>query len=102
MKVYKGRGCDQCNKTGYYGRTAIYEILEMNESIRGMLTGKARTEHIKQAAIKNGMVTLRQNGWQYVAAGITTPAEVMFVTAKDDFVSIPAARIGVPAGAVAS
>ncbi len=85
VKIYKGQGCDQCNRTGYFGRTAIYEILEMNEHIRAMLNGKPRTEHIKQSAVKNGMVTLRQNGWQYVVAGLTTPEEVMYITAKDDW-----------------
>ncbi len=99
LKVYKGRGCDQCNKTGFLGRTAIYEILEMNEQIRGMLTGKPRTEHIKQAAVKNGMVTLRQNGWQYVVGGMTTLAEVLYVTAKDD---LNAASDGITPMAVAT
>ncbi len=84
VKVYKGEGCDACNRTGFYGRTAIYEILEINESIRAMLTGKPRVEAIKNAALRNGMTTLRQNGWERVAAGLTTPSEVMYVTAKDD------------------
>ena len=79
VKVYQGRGCEVCNKTGYYGRTAIYEILEMSESIRAMLTSKPSTEHVKHAAMKNGMATLRQNGWQCVAAGLTTVSEVLYV-----------------------
>jgi len=83
VKVYQGRGCEACNKTGYYGRSAIYEILEMNESIRAMLTDKPSTEHVKQLAMKNGMATLRQNAWQCVAAGLTTVAEALYVTSKD-------------------
>ena len=85
VKVYRGRGCELCNKTGYYGRTAIYEILHMDEAIRAMLTSKPSTEHVKQAAMKHGMATLRQNGWQCVAAGITTVSEVLYVTAKDNW-----------------
>jgi len=85
IKVYHGRGCETCNKTGYYGRTAIYEILRMDESIRTMLIGKPNTERIKHMAMKNGMATLRQNGWQCAAAGLTTVAEVLYVTAKDDW-----------------
>ncbi|MDE2214102.1 MAG: type II/IV secretion system protein [Candidatus Omnitrophica bacterium] len=85
VRVYRGRGCDVCNKTGYYGRTAIYEILHMNEAIRGMLTAKPSSERVKHAAMRNGMATLRQNGWQCVAAGITTVEEVLFVSSKDDW-----------------
>jgi type II secretory ATPase GspE/PulE/Tfp pilus assembly ATPase PilB-like protein len=87
VKVFIGRGCDECNKTGYYGRTAIYEILQMDETIRGMLTSKPSSERVKHAAMKNGMATLRQNGWQCVASGITTVSEVLFVSSKDDWSS---------------
>jgi len=84
VKVYQGRGCDACNKTGYFGRTAIYEILQIDESIRAMLHGKPSTENVKQTAMKNGMATLRQNGWQCVAAGVTTVSEVLYVTTRDN------------------
>jgi type II secretory ATPase GspE/PulE/Tfp pilus assembly ATPase PilB-like protein len=89
VKVYTGRGCDMCNKTGYYGRTAIYEILHMTEIIRTMLSRKPSTEKVKHAAMKNGMATLRQNGWQCVAGGVTTVEEVLYVTSKDDWSSLP-------------
>jgi len=59
----------------------------MDESIRSMLTSKPSTEHVKQTAMKNGMATLRQNGWQCVAAGITTISEVLYVSSKDDWSS---------------
>jgi type IV pilus assembly protein PilB len=85
VKVWHGRGCDMCNKTGYFGRTAIYEILQMDESIRGMLTAKPGSESVKSKAMKNGMATLRQNGWQCVAQGTTTVSEILYVTAKDHF-----------------
>jgi len=83
VRVYKGRGCEYCNKTGYFGRTAIYEILQMTENIRAMLTSKPSTELVKQVSMKNGMATLRQNGWQCVADGTTTVSEVLYVTSKD-------------------
>ena len=76
-----------CNKTGYYGRTAIYEILHMDESIRSILTTKPSNEYVKHAAMKSGMATLRQNGWQCVAAGITTVSEVLYVSSKDEWSS---------------
>ena len=89
VRVYQGSGCEHCNKTGYYGRTAIYEILQIDESIRAMLTTKPGTEHVKHTAMKNGMATLRQNGWQCVAAGITTVSEILYITSKDDWSTLP-------------
>jgi general secretion pathway protein E len=83
IKIYKGAGCDECNGTGYYGRTAIYEIMEFNEAIRAAIIEKPRAEHIRRIAVHNGMITLRQDGWKNVLAGITTPAEVMNVTVKE-------------------
>ncbi len=84
FKIYKGAGCDACNKTGYLGRTAIYEILELSDSIRNALTRQPSTEAIKQMSMSKGMTTLRQNGWQCVLSGQTTPSEVLYVTVKDD------------------
>ncbi len=83
FKIYKGAGCDQCNGTGYHGRTAIYEILELNEAIRTAVIEKPRAEHIKRIAVAGGMLTLRQDGWKNVLDGVTTPAEVLNVTVKE-------------------
>jgi len=84
IKIYRGRGCDACNRTGFYGRTAIYEILTMNEDIRSAILERSRAHQIKALAMKNNMRTLRQAGWQKVLAGITTPSEVLNVTEKDE------------------
>lgn len=84
VKIYKSRGCDHCNGTGYYGRTAIYEILMVDEAIRSAVLDKARVEDIARIAVKGGMRTLRQDGWMNVIQGITSPAEVMNVTLKED------------------
>ncbi len=84
FKVYKGKGCDHCYGTGYFGRTAIYEILSMNETMRAMLVAKPQVEAIKRTAISMGMKTLRQNGWECVVKGLTTPSEVMYVTSKNN------------------
>ena len=84
IKIYKGKGCDHCNHTGYYGRTAVYEILEVNEMVRSAILEKPRAEEIKRIAIRSGMRTLRQDGWMNVINGITTPAEVLNVTMKEE------------------
>jgi type II secretory ATPase GspE/PulE/Tfp pilus assembly ATPase PilB-like protein len=83
ITIYHGKGCDHCNQTGYYGRTAIYEILLMNEEIRAAVLKKEQATTIKQIARMHGMVTLRQDGWRKVLNGMTTPDEVLYMTQKD-------------------
>ncbi len=78
-KFFKGTGCDYCMGTGYLGRTAIYEILEIDKEIRHLiLTGKDSDE-IKEFAVKRGMKTLKSDGAEKVKMGITTPEEVLRV-----------------------
>jgi len=78
--LYRGRGCKACSNTGYIGRTGIYEILVINDEIEKMIVNKASAGEIKEKALKTGMRTLRDDGWDKVAAGVTTPEEVMRVT----------------------
>jgi len=84
VKVYAGSGCDYCQKTGYWGRTAIYEILVMNDEIKSAILEKPRADYIKKIAVKNGMITLRQDGWKKVIEGVTTPLEVVHATEKEE------------------
>jgi type II secretion system protein E len=84
VKVFRSKGCNSCNFTGFFGRTAIYEILLVDESIRELILKKTPSEQIKRAAIIRGMRTLRQDGWQKVLNGITTPEEVMKVTSAEE------------------
>lgn len=79
-RVFEGKGCERCRKTGYFGRTAIYEILPVTEQIREMVTARASSQQIKQKAIEAGMKTLRQDGIAKVLSGTTTITEVMRVT----------------------
>lgn len=88
IRIYRGRGCDYCNQTGYYGRMAIAEVLVLNDSIRAAILEKPRSEYIKTIAMKQGLITLRQNGWKAVMDGLTTPDEIMNVTVKDEFVKV--------------
>jgi len=84
IMVYKGKGCDHCNNTGYFGRIAIYENLMLNDRIRAAILEKPRSDYIKRIAIEEGMLTLRQNGWKAVLEGVTSYDEVLNVTTKDD------------------
>ena len=87
IKIYKGRGCEKCNSTGFYGRTAIYEILLVDEAIKNLILKKATSEQIKKTAVSRGMYSLRKNGWKKVLAGITTPDEVMKITQAERYES---------------
>ncbi|HBT46826.1 MAG TPA: type II secretion system protein GspE [Peptococcaceae bacterium] len=80
LTFYRGRGCPQCNYTGYRGRTAIQEVLVMTEDIRALVAEKAPSHEIKKAAVAAGMVTLREDGLEKASQGLTTIEEVMRVT----------------------
>ena len=78
--IYRAAGCEECSGTGYRGRSGIYELLLMNESIRELILKHASADVIKAAAVANGMRTLRDDGWLKVREGTTTVAEVVRVT----------------------
>src|SRR5262249_17724460 len=82
-KLHRGRGCDACFNTGYAGRTAIYEILKINDAIRQLVVDRASASVIKQAGLKSGLVTLRGDGISKVKTGQTTVDEVLRVTQLD-------------------
>jgi general secretion pathway protein E len=76
-------GCSRCSKSGYIGRMGIYELLLMNNDIRQLALKNTDSNTIKQAAVDQGMRTLRDDGAAKVLAGVTTIEEVMMVTAED-------------------
>jgi type II secretory ATPase GspE/PulE/Tfp pilus assembly ATPase PilB-like protein len=84
IKIFKGKGCVNCNHTGFWGRTAIYEILVLDDLMKDMILKKASSGQMKSVAISRGMRTLRQDGWQKVIAGVTTPEEVLNVTSSEE------------------
>ncbi len=73
---YYGKGCEQCNKTGYRGRTGIYEIMTFNDEIRDLVMNNASTSVLREAARREGMKTLRENGLSEIFDGVTTIDEV--------------------------
>jgi type IV pilus assembly protein PilB len=83
LTVYKGKGCPNCNNTGYKGRVAIYEVLEMTPSIKEILLRMGSTDEIKRQAIKEGMKTLRMCALTKVAQGLTTLDEAISNSASD-------------------
>ena len=83
-RFYRGRGCPDCNFTGFKGRIAIFEIMIMNDALRGMVVRSRPSNEIKQQAIQDGLVTLRRDGWSRVLDGMTTIEEVMRVARKTE------------------
>ena len=84
VKIYKAKGCEACNFTGFKERTAIYEILVVDRMIKELILRKASTDEIRKKAIEQGMRTLRLSGWGKVLKGLTSPAEVMKVTQVEE------------------
>jgi type IV pilus assembly protein PilB len=77
---YYGRGCSNCNDTGYKGRKGIYELLVVSEAIRALINERAPTVVIRQKAVELGMVTLREDGLRGIFDGDTTIEEVLKYT----------------------
>ena len=82
-KFYRGKGCEKCNRSGYKGRLGIYELLIMNDEMRDMIIRNASTEELREAARRNGMVTLRESGMESIFIGQTTADEVIRETILD-------------------
>ncbi len=81
--LYKPAGCEQCNHTGYRGRTGIYEMMLLDDDLRQMTLKNVDSGTIKRQAVAKGMRTLMDDGAQKVMRGITSVAEVLSVTQED-------------------
>jgi general secretion pathway protein E len=80
---YRGQGCSHCLEVGYLGRIGLYELLEINDPIRRLVTTNADAATIRQQALRHQMRTLRQDGLAKVLAGATTVEEVLRVTQEE-------------------
>ncbi|MEW6738330.1 MAG: GspE/PulE family protein [Nitrospirota bacterium] len=78
--LYKGKGCEACEGTGYKGRSGVYEVLAMNKSLRSLLIKGASTEELRKTAIETGMRTLRQDAIEKALTGVSTIEEVVSTT----------------------
>ena len=77
--LYKGEGCPHCKETGYKGRIAIFELMIITDNIRDLITRNVTTGKLREAAIKEGMCILKEDGLKKVSAGITTIDEILRV-----------------------
>ena len=81
VTLYRGRGCDRCNNTGYAGRTAILEAMTITDEVRKLIIGRASAMEISKMAMSQGMKTLRDSALDRVREGITTLEQTLVVTA---------------------
>ena len=81
--LFEPVGCRECRNVGYSGRLGVYELLVTTENLRQLAHDKASTWEIKKAAIKDGMKTLRDDGWLKVIQGDTSVEEVLRITKGD-------------------
>lgn len=79
-RLYKSKGCAVCHKSGYKGRMGLYEIIEMSPTIKELVMSRMNADKIKEQAIKEGMVTMIEDGLYKVAKGLTTIEEVLRVS----------------------
>ena len=77
VQVMKGKGCERCNSTGYKGRVACVEVLDISDEIREMILSGASSVEIKRKGLEEGMVSLRRSGLQKIKDGMTTIEEVV-------------------------
>jgi len=84
--LYKGAGCRNCQGTGYRGRQGIFEVLAVTDDVRALILRNAPSHEIRKVAVKQGMKSLREDGWRIVRDGRTTIEEVMWNT-KDEELS---------------
>ncbi len=78
------KGCEACSNTGYWGRAGIFEYLKITDDIQRLILEKKDSTVIKEVARKNGMRTLREDGWLKVKQGLTTISEVLRVTQEEE------------------
>ena len=83
-RFFRGRGCDNCNKSGYRGRMAIFEIMAMDDDLRELVMKEASTNVIRDLARRKGMRLLRETGLMAIYEGQTTIDEVVRETIADD------------------
>jgi type II secretion system protein E len=79
-RIYRTAGCKECRQTGYHGRHGIFEMMSMPTEVRQRILKNCSSQEIREAARRNGLMSLREDGWRLVREGLTTPDEVMRVT----------------------
>jgi len=83
VTFYEGTGCAKCNQTGYSGRIGIYELMPIDDEMRGLIEGDANSIELEKAALRKGMISLRESALRKLAIGLTTFEEVVRETVSN-------------------
>jgi general secretion pathway protein E/type IV pilus assembly protein PilB len=90
--LYRGKGCRNCQGSGFRGRQGVFEMMPVTDEIRTLILAHASSRDIRKVAIKQGMSSLREDGWRLIGEGKTTPEEVLRMT-KDEEIAIGSAEL---------
>jgi type IV pilus assembly protein PilB len=77
LQLFRGRGCERCSQTGYKGRIGLYEVMKVTDELRELVLSGASAVELRQRALDDGMIGLRESGRRKIAEGVTTPEEVV-------------------------
>ncbi len=77
LKLFQGRGCEQCGDTGYKGRVGLYEVMQITDEMRELILSGGSSMELRERAIEEGMITLRKSGLQKIRDGVTSIEEVV-------------------------
>jgi type IV pilus assembly protein PilB len=83
VQLYRGRGCDRCKNSGYAGRMAVIEAMNINDQIRKLIIARASTREMGKVAVNQGMKTLRMVGLDRAREGMTTLEQVLVITSAN-------------------
>ncbi|HWE04594.1 MAG TPA: GspE/PulE family protein [Tepidisphaeraceae bacterium] len=95
--LYRGRGCRNCQGTGYRGRQGVFELMPITDEIRALILERSSSRVIRKLAIAQGLKSLREDGWRLIGEGKTTVEEVLRLT-KDETTAVGAAELAAVAG----
>jgi type IV pilus assembly protein PilB len=84
VELYVGKGCGKCNQTGYRGRVAIHEVLAVTTGIEKLILSSPSDDELRQVALKEGMISLKEDGIDKVRQGVTTIKEIMRVAFRGE------------------
>ncbi|HSV13410.1 MAG TPA: GspE/PulE family protein [Tepidisphaeraceae bacterium] len=82
--IYRGRGCRNCQNTGFRGRQGVFEMMPLTDEIRALILERASSRVVRKVAVQQGMQSLREDGWRLIREGRTTPEEVLRLTKDED------------------
>jgi type II secretory ATPase GspE/PulE/Tfp pilus assembly ATPase PilB-like protein len=100
--LYHGTGCRNCQGTGFRGRQGIFEVMAVTDDVRALILRRAPSHEIRNVAVKQGLKSLRDDGWRIVADGRTTIEEVIRNTKDEEAAAIAYSGASAKASATAS